>query len=357
MIFLVFTAFNSVHADERVLPAATLIKMGFQPFENFRHYRGSVRVQSDLPQNIPWPITFLDAGHTIAQNYVNFQDYGDGGPYYHKGCDLRTQAGSWVKAPVTGVLEGGYYGYSNNPDGSQKKFWKPWNGQTHSDPYFELALVTQDGYRFELHHVNSLNLPQSTIDALNKGGVVIPAGTNIGHVLPWPDGVYNHIHYNIFRQDGVIENPEFHSLQVPDHVPPKIYGVYGLQANGSVIQLNSGGTVSNGIKEIVVATTENRDNDTYVQTPPFIGLHFDSGAQTIWDFRHFLITADGKWPDIREVFLPALRLPNGQRVVTFGQFGKGMFLMRLKVPTSTGHFTIKVGDTAGNFSNFEGTVQ
>ena len=197
---IVFAGTTPARADELHKPESELLRMGYFPFDSFKHYRGSVRVHSDLPLNLPWPVAFQDAAHTIAQNYVNFQDYGDGA-YYHKGCDLRSDAGSWVTAPITGILEGGYYSYATQADGSEKKMWKPWTGQPHSDPYFELALTTQDGYRFELHHVNSMNLPSFTRSTpLTRAMSLFRAALQIGHVLPVakPDGVYNHISLQSF---------------------------------------------------------------------------------------------------------------------------------------------------------------
>lgn len=347
--------FNSARADERVLPAAVLQKMGYRPFNSFPHYRGIKSVRAELPTGLKWPVEFVDSAKTIAQNYVNYQQYGFALPYFHKGCDLRSPPNSVVKAPITGVLEGGYYSYTDNDDGSETKHWIPWNGSAHSDPYFELAIVTADGYRFELHHVNSTNLPKETIQALNKGNVVIPAGTVIGTVLPW-GGDYDHIHYNIYRQDGVLVNPEAYTIAPPDHVAPKIYGVYGIRADGSVIELSEGATVA-PLQQIIVATTESRDSNVYVQTPPFIGIQFQSRELFAWDFRKVLLGPDNKWPDIRQVFVSKLKTPNGKVLSTSGSYGKGLFLMRLLVPQAHGPFTIAVSDTAGNTAKFSGVMQ
>lgn len=356
-LLLTFTfGANQSVADERVLPAAVLQKMGYRPFNSFPHYRGQRIVRSEPPNNLKWPVQFVDAARTIAQNYVNYQQYGLALPYYHKGCDLRSPAKSFVKAPVTGVLEGGYYSYSDNPDGSEVKHWIPWNGKPHDDLYFELAITTTDGYRFELHHVDSMNLPKETIQALNKGNVIVQEGTVIGSVIPWPSD-YDHIHYNILRQDGLVINPEAYTVSPPDHIAPKIHGVYGVRADGSVIELVNGGTVSGPLQYAVVATTETRDNSVYVQTPPFVGIQFNTRELFAWDFRKALIGPDNKWPDIRQVFVSKLRTPSGKVLSTTGQYGKGLFLMRLNVPPARGPFVIAVSDTAGNTTKFSGVMQ
>lgn len=350
----VFTS-SFVHADERVLPAAKLYQMGYRPFKSFQHPHRQLQVNKELPMGLKWPVQFVDAARTIAQNYVNYQQYGLALPYFHKGCDLRSPANSIVKAPVTGILEGGYYSYSDNPDGSETKQWIPWTGHPSNDPYFELAIVTADGYRFEMHHVDSMNLPKETIQALNKGNVVVQEGTTIGTVIPW-GGDYDHIHYNIYRQDGVIINPEAYTISPADHIAPKIHAVYGIRADGSVVELTNGGTTGL-LQQMIVATTETRDNNIYVQTPPYVGIQFNSRNFFAWDFRKALLGPDNKWPDIRQVFVSKLRIPSGKVLSTTGQYGKGLFLMRLPVPAARGPFTITVSDTAGNTANFSGVMQ
>lgn len=350
----------SAIADERVLPREIFQQMGFRPV-----LRASRPVRSfpargfeaSLSTGLPWPVQFKDEAHTIAQNYVNFQDYG-GGAYFHKGCDLRTQPHSWVIAPVSGVLEGGYYGYETHEDGSQTKFWNPWKGDAHPDPYFELAIVTDEGYRFELHHVDVMDLPQETIAALNKGGVRVPAGARIGHVLEWNFGDYDHIHYNVFAADGTIINPEAHSVAVRDTVAPAIQGVYALYGNGRVSDVREGLVLDQGVREIVVATTESRNNDAYVQTPPFAGIAFQNGPSFAWDFRESLTAPGGGFPDLRKVFASRLRTPSGQLLRTIGNYGKGLFLMRLPVAQGvSGQFVVRVADTAGNFSQVAAQIR
>jgi len=353
ILLLVLCVGASATADERFLPKATLLKMGYKPFVSAAQSAklGLSRTAPALQRNLQWPVEFEDAAHSIAQNYVNFQQYGGTQAYFHGGCDLRANADSWVTAPVTGTLEAGYYSYAENEDGSSQKYWKPWTGQTHDDPYFELAIVTADGYRIELHHVNSTNLPASTIAALNKGGVVIQAGTKVGHVYYWPDGEYHHVHYNIHKPDGTIVNPEAYSIEVPDHVAPTIVNVYAKTSDGRSQVLRESETAQGNVDEIVVATTETRDNSVYVQTPPYAAIKFANGHSFAWDFREQLLGPDGHWPDLRKVFLDSI---NGSE--TFGQYGKGMFLMRLPTANQKGAFTIEVGDTAGNMTKFSGAI-
>jgi len=368
--FMFFLSLSSIvspsaMADELHLPLALFRALGYQPFTASHPNLAQsslVPNQTNPGENLPWPVKFQDGSHTIAQNYVNFQDYSNS-PYFHKGCDLRAQGNSDVTAPISGTLEGGYYGYADRPDGSEEKQWKPWNGQTHADPYFELAVISDDGYRFELHHIDSEKLPQTTIDALNRGHTRVIVGTIIGKVNGWAFQTYDydHIHYNIYNPEGVPVNPEAFSskAEVPDHTAPMIHGVYAVAASdGHTFEIKSGETVLESVQSLVVATTESRDQDAYVQTTPYLGVKFTKGSAFAWDFRKILLGPDGKWPNIHAVFADQVTAADGSTIENFGQFGRGMFLMKLTVePSDHGSFEITASDTAGNETHFSAILK
>lgn len=353
-IFFIFPALSS-HADELVRSRAYFETRGYKPVR-FIH---STEVPTELGRDLPWPVKFADASHAVAQNYVNFQEYDANESYFHGGCDLRSPGNSDVVASVGGTLEGGFYGYVTNADGSMEKQWQPWSGRGKHDPYFELAIVTDDGYRFEYHHVDSEKLPPATIAALNAGSARVTAGTVIGKVNAWAFAfeIYAHIHYNIIRSDGLRMNPEFFSVSTPDHTAPSIQGVYGLTKTGRTISIKNGDTISDELEEIVVATTESHDLDAYVQTPPFASIAFEDGVSFAWDFRQSLQTQEGKFPAIWSVFKKNLTLPNGGSLWTSGQYGQGLSLIRLPVSAgAAGAFTIAIGDTAGNQSRVQARI-
>jgi hypothetical protein len=110
-------------------------------------------------------------------------------------------------------------------------------------------------------------------------------------------------------------------------------------------------------KEIIVAATDAHDGDAYVQTPPYVALEFINGRKFAWDFREKLQLGDGRFPDIHQVFIDAIRITTGGSLTTWGQYGHGMFLFRLPVEKADrGGFQITVGDTAGNQSTFDGMI-
>lgn len=355
LTLLVFFA-SPARADERHLSRSELKRLGFQLFSKTHPLtKGGDRFRRFRPGSLPWPVQFHDATQTISQNYVQYQNYGDG-QYFHKGCDLRAEPGSWVTAPVTGILEAGYYSYQTNEDGSETKFWKPWSGKPHTDPYFELALVTPEGLRFELHHVDSMNLPAFTIEALRKGSQTIQAGTQIGHVFPWGRD-YDHIHYNVFAPNGTILNPEFLSTLVRDTEAPKLLGLFAVAADGKLSPVREGETLPGPVREFVLIATESKDQSRFVQTPPYAAVRYESGQRSGWDFRERLLGFDGKWTDIRAVFQPMLRLPNGRTVRNEGNYGKGQFILRIpNPPGAQGRFVVEAGDVAGNISRISATL-
>jgi hypothetical protein len=340
-----------VHADESFRPRAELLAAGF-------HSVSTVSVLRFAPADIPaahslaWPVAFEDAAHSIGNSMAEYQPFGD--PYYHGGCDLRTQAEESVHAPVDGRLEAGAYSYNTRPDGSLEKFWKAWPAQ--DDPmYFEVAVVADNGIRYELHHIDRETLPTEIVNMLNQGGGRVTAGTVLGHVITWPDGVYHHTHYNIVLPDGTRVNPEFASPLLPDHLAPQILGSYAIMPDGSTVDY-AGGTFATAPSEIVLDVVDKQDENVYEHPPTYVDLKFASGAETVWDFRQTLLGGDGHFPPLWDFFLQSVSI-DGRSSTTEGGYGTGHSLIRLKVPAgASGAFRITVGDIAGNETLLNGTV-
>jgi len=368
-----FLAFFANHAStalgsERFWTAEQGRRLGFYPST----YSAQNIPAKEPPLGTLWPVHFESPAATVAQSFVQHQDFG--GQYYHGGCDLRAKNASVVLAPVRGKLEGGYYSYDRKPDGSKTKLWRPWDGKPYADLYFELAVINEQGYRYELHHVDATTLPASTVKLLNDGlnpslpPPMVEAGMEIGRVVRWPDGIYHHIHFNIVAPNGLYMNPEYYTVrnnEAPDHVAPSIQGVYGVSADGKVIVITEGARVPTPVREFVVATVDTREQNQYVQSPTQIVALFGSqNGQPVasgYDWLKGLIGAipsKAVWPDIRQTFMPQLRLPNGKTLVNFGNYGKGIFLFRLPVPAQfRGPFQVRVGDTYGNVSALRATLE
>ena len=358
-------------ANERIQPRKLLLQQGYRQVQFPTQALQSAKLrlaQKDPspPASLSWPVSFEDASHSMGNNMLQFQSYGDL-PYFHGGCDLRTAKGAEVRSPVAGRLEAGHYSYDTNPDGSMTKFFKSWPEQG-EDLYFEVAVITEAGFRYEFHHIDRESLPTEIIQMLTVGGGKISVGQTLGYVAEWPvAGVggkyYHHTHYNIVGPTGVRYNPEYFSKTLADQKAPRIFGVFAVDQNGLGTPLENGGRAPLPMpSEFVVATTDQRELNVYTQAPPFLKLSFapslPSGIhyrriETQWDFRSRLLDAKGNFPQLWDVFKKSLVLPTGIELKTEGNYKANFFLFRLKVPPGGfGPFEIQVQDAAGNSSFF-----
>lgn len=338
----------SAYADENILPATELQAQGYKVWKY-----SNKSVQSTPAHSLNWPVRFQDAAHQMGNTMAQFQPFG-GAPYFHGGCDLRVSAGAEVIAPVRGKIEAGHYGYSTNTDGSLTKHWIAWPGQG-SPIYFEVAVVADDGIRYEFHHMERDSLPDNIVKMLDAGGGTVEAGALLGYVIEWPGGDYHHTHYNIILPNGVRVNPEFVSLPLQDTLAPEISAAFAVMPNGSVVDF-SRGVFSQKPQEIIVAVKDKKNFNVYEHPPVYASFKFDAGGASLWDFRQFLLV-DGKFPNLFEFYKESLTLPNGRRIRTEGGYGMGQSLIRVKVPAGVGAFTIEIGDVVGNISTLRGTIQ
>jgi hypothetical protein len=350
-----FSLFCSVaRADERVRPASVLLREGYKPAASFAA-AGAPTSGAKLPaaHALAWPVRFQDARHTLGNIMNQFQPFGD--PYYHGGDDLRVDAGADIAAPVAGRLEAGAYSYATRPDGSLEKFWKPWP-QTGDPTYFEVAVVSDDGIRYEFHHVDRETLPSRIVAKLDAGAGRVDKDELLGHAVEFPVAGYNHVHYNVILPDGTRVNPEYASALLPDHLAPVILHAYSVATSGDVAEFG-GGRVAPTASEFVLHVIDKQDSNVYEHPPAYARLKFDDGAETVWDFRRTLTGPSGAFPPLWDFFRESVGGPSGD-FSTEGGYGTGASLVRLKVPAGArGPFTLEVGDVAGNVSTLRGTLE
>lgn len=346
--------------SELILKHSEIVRQNFKPVEylHSQNRQNSNSTPQYAPHSIPWPVAFEDSRHTIGNVMTQFQDYGSGA-YYHGGDDLRVHEREWVFAPISGRLEAGHYAYETQPDGSNKKFWKPWPSSG-NEMYFEVALIDAEGFRFELHHVDRSTLTEEVLNILKSGQGSIARGQKLGQVVQWrnsdtDDTLYHHTHYNIVAPDGARLNPEFYSPSLGDNLAPLISEIY---ATGDSTQAFGDGRINaSNAREFIVVASDKLGENIYTHTPAFARLIFDSGEQTVWDFRERLSTSDGRFPAIWDFFKESLTLPNGDVLTTQGDYQSRIFLLRLKVPTlAKGKFRIEIGDSSGNLAMRSGEL-
>lgn len=349
---------SMLRADEPVHNPEELKARGFSEADRVKggESPGILSQAPNIPwvaHTLPWPVQFQDAAHTLGNAMNEFQPFGS--PYFHGGCDLRVAKRAQVVSPVAGKLEAGHYDYTNNPDGSMTKYFKPWPASGDST-YFEVAVVTPEGNRFEFHHMNRDRLPKAIVDLLNQGGAEVAAGTLLGEAIVWPGGDYHHIHYNVIDPHGVRINPEFVSPLIVDTQAPQVKDALAVFPGGRIQSFGTG-TFQQAPQEFVVAVVDRKDGNSYEQPPVLAEVRFDSGAHAGWDFSAFLGRADGSWPPLWDFFKESIRSPSLGWIQTEGGYGLGTSLVRIPVPAGArGRFTLVLADMAGNQTTFFGQI-
>lgn len=357
---VLFTA-SAALANEPIRPRAELLKEGYRPAPLARAQITAVP-QEPPSHSLPWPVRFENARHTIGNAMAQFQDY-TGEPYFHGGCDLRVARNGAVTAPVAGRLEAGHYSYATNADGSMTKYFKPWPASG-PDAYFEVAITTDNGIRYELHHVDRDSLPRDIVALLDEGArgakPHIEAGRALGTAIEWQNSdtdstLYHHIHYNVIRADGVRINPEWISAPLEDQRKPLIANVYAIASGTNTARkLSFGETLSTRPTELIVEASDELGTNIYKQTPPrvqFVPDTGNAGGAVGWDFTHTLAAPSGRTPDIRNVFAIHQASTAG-RLTTVGNYNARRFYFRIALPSTVANGRVVVGDGAGNVTEW-----
>lgn len=355
MKIIIFALFLTTlaHADELRLSAQEARKLGYVPVKLTR--ASSLQKRAPLSKHgLPWPVEFHSTAFTLGNSMSQYQNYG-GSPYWHGGDDLRTAQNAWVTTPVSGTLAGGHYSYVDQPDGSMVKQMLPWP-RVGQSLYFEISITTADGTRFELHHVDRDSLTPQVLELLNRGGGTIAAGTRIGRVIYWPmekpaGTNYHHIHYNIIAPGNKELNPEWFSPLIPDTTAPALHGVYARYGQ-RFERILENARLNTRPDELIVASTDVKDGNSYVQPTDYIALSAMGRTHVLWDMRERLLTPAQKYPDIRVVLQSSLRTAD-ERLRTQGDYSGDFFLMRVSLPDgSLGDSELTLKDQAGNATSF-----
>lgn len=189
----------------------------------------------------PWP---LQVPFTVMNTLSNLEDYG-GTPGFHHGIDLQVPAGTEVYAPLGGEITMDYY-YPRE-----------------KNPYtFRVVIVSPDGLRWELHHVDPGSITEEVRDLVDSGGM-ITEGIRIGRIADAePFGLPSHLHLEIIDRQGQYQNPLRFLPSLNDDVAPIIHGVYIIRASTSktvaqeVDGKTRGSVPLNGQYELIINVTD-----------------------------------------------------------------------------------------------------
>ena len=196
--------YQDLHAQRGRQPAYLELATGFTSETNLEAIRA------------PWPFALLSIGHTSA----SYQNYG-GSPYFHHGLDIRGDAGTSVLASVGGRVVN-VENYGPGP------------------AYWEVAILDDNGFVWQYHHVDRSTIPQAVLDAFKNEGR-IEAGDKVGEIYYWPVTTFgerfHHVHLNILGAEKKFVNPFLFLEPLPDLSAPKILD-FGLTQNGLRVEGN-----------------------------------------------------------------------------------------------------------------------
>jgi len=173
-------------------------------------------------RNYPWPFHPKSIGHNIA----SYQQYGWSQAYFHHGIDIRGDEGLAVHASV-----GGQVVNVANYNGGSRYYW-------------EVAILDDEGFLWQYHHINHETIPENVKQAFKDKGRV-EAGTFIGDIVDWPASaageVYTHVHLNVLGKDGLILNPLNFLKPIGDDQEPEIVKIGLLNSSKRLVKGNETG--------------------------------------------------------------------------------------------------------------------
>lgn len=312
-------------------------------------------LQKDIVlERLKWPFEAPYKDGFIGNNFAQFQPYSPT-PGYHGGADMILEKNSWVSAPVSGQLEAGHYGYENNPNGTATKWWKPWPASG-EDAYFEVAVIAQNGLRYELHHLDRSTLTKEVINQLKSGNPKIEKGQQIAKVYSWSTFFhYHHVHLNVVDETGNHLNPESHFEIIEDNIAPtiKFLAVYENES----IWINNKDVLDKAPESIAFIGHDKKNNNKFNQSALIYKIINSNEIIAQYDFKNSLKTGHGKVQDLRLVYPSKITLPNGNTLGhNTGYYPRGVdFVVKLDFKKSTFSkvYSLEVLDANNNKTKIE----
>jgi murein DD-endopeptidase MepM/ murein hydrolase activator NlpD len=157
------------------------------------------------PSCCPWPVRGVPP--SVMNTVSALQMYGSK-PGFHHGLDLQAPAGTKIYAPVSGVVATRYY------------YKRP-------SPYtYEVSIATENGYRWEFHHIDPESIPLDIRQLAEQRGVV-QQGAVLGDIYDAsPLNIPPHVHINVIGAEGYYHDPLKFFPPLADPQPPVINGIY-----------------------------------------------------------------------------------------------------------------------------------
>jgi hypothetical protein len=266
----------------------------------------------------PWPVNVLSIGHTNA----SYQVYGLlSSAYFHHGLDIRANAGSAVLASTGGKVVNIENYVLGNP------------------AYWEIAILDDEGFLWQYHHVDRSSIPECVFVAF-KNGSRIEQGTKIGEVFYWEIETfgerYHHIHLNVLGKGKNYLSPFAFLEKLPDTQGPTFGEIALTQGNKKI----SGSTVS-GSYSVMAELKDLILHERFIVPPHEIIIRIDNGLpQTVWKFDS-LPGGSSEEKYVHELYIPGVTCGNyscRKPIVNLGfsKEGKAVF------PQSSGNHEVEV---------------
>lgn len=321
------------------------------------------------PNSLRWPVDLQSPNNLLGNVLAQYQHYYDSqNRYFHGGCDLVVNGDDTVFSPVSGRVEAGYYNYRYPEHGHPEKIWHSLGSpQAESSDfrkfmtgYFEVAIIDDNGFRFELHHIDRDSVSAELFRRVKTGEKIL-AGTPIGKVydlgMKTNGQNYKHIHYNIISPEGLRVNCEWVSESLNDTISPSILAVYALYEDGKSVKVESGSKIEKPL-EFAVQIEDIKNDNPFIHQPHIINIKFDSNTSFEWDFSKSLSLPDSSRPNLFDFFVEKIELKSGEIIETTGDYKNFIFLNRLPVAEGViENYEIQVQDANGNRTSFSGSFK
>jgi hypothetical protein len=276
---------------------------------------------------VAWPVTLLSIGHNMA----SYQYYGGGldQAYFHHGLDIRAESGSPVHASKAGKVVN-----AANYNGGSPLYW-------------EVAVLDDDGFIWQYHHIESSSIPAAVKKAFQTGGRV-EKGDYIGNVVNWPVTTYgeryHHIHLNILDKDKNYVNPFYFLDELTDTQAPQILEI-GFVRKDKIVP----GNHISGDYNLYLKVQDLILHDKFIVPPYEITYKINQEeTQTVWRFDNLPGGA------VEETFSNDFFIPN----LTCGDYSCRKMYINLgftktgnrKFPSTKGNYELEVNvrDFVGN---------
>lgn len=278
-----------------------------------------------------WPVALKSIGHTIAsyQNYGSRRTDVPDGAYFHHGLDMRADAGSTVRAARGGKV----VNLENYVPGSPA--------------YWEIAILDDEGYVWQYHHVDRNSIPSAVVEAAKNGGRVAD-GATLGTVFYWPVTTfgerYHHVHVNVLAAGGVFQNP-FNFLEpLADNDAPEVVTI-GILKNGKPVS----GTSVKGTYSLYAEVRDLVLHPKFFVPPNLIAVAVDGNfPRVVWEFSQ-LPGGSSNTKYVHDFYVRSRTCGNYECRKLTVDLGFGIS-KRIAFPTTPGNHTVEVvvSDDAGN---------